>query len=165
MPSNPSEDAVTESSKAGEIPDAGTSKAPLQKLVLLIEDSEDAKFLVQHAIHLHGNGKYRLEWASSLSIGLEMLSKYKVDIVLLDLGLPEMEGSATYAAVREVAPTVPVVVVSANTAEETQVSVILGGIYDYLGKEQLSGGLLLEAIRSALSDAQRRSRDLSSVPR
>lgn len=162
MPTNPVEDAVPQLSGTSELSDASAPAKPLQKLVLLIEDSEDAKNLVQHAIHHYGQGKYRLEWACSLSIGLEMLAKYKVDIVLLDLGLPEMRGAGTYAAVRVVAPDVPVVVVSGDTAEETQVSVILGGVSDYLGKEQLSGGLLLEAIRSALSEAQRRRHRNSS---
>ena len=162
MPTSPIEDEL---SKSGEIQNLGASTRPLPKLVLLIEDSEDAKCLVQHAIHQAGDGKYRLEWASSLSVALEMLSKHKFDIVLLDLGLPETEGAATYAAVREVAPDVPVVVVSANTNEATQVSVILGGVSDYLGKEQLSGGLLLEAIRCALNEAQRRKRDPSTAAR
>ena len=130
-----------------------------QATVLLIEDSEEAKDLVEHALRQHGNEKYHLEWASSLSAGLEKLSSDKVDLVLLDLGLPDREGAATYAALREVAPTVPVIVVSGNTAEDTQVSVIVGGVSEYLGKEQLSGGLLVEAIRSALREARKRTQD------
>jgi DNA-binding response OmpR family regulator len=134
---------------------------PATRIVLLIEDSEDAKDLVQHALDRFGNGKYRLEWACSLSAGLAKLSEGPVDLVLLDLGLPDREGAATYSALREVAPTVPVVVVSADMAEETQVSVILGGVSDYLGKQQMSGGLLVEAIRSALREAKTKYRAMT----
>jgi DNA-binding response OmpR family regulator len=122
-----------------------------QKCVLLIEDSEEAMFLADYALQEYGHGRYRLEWAKDLHEGLVQLSQRTADVVLLDLGLPETTGAASYAAVREMAPDIPVVVLSGDTSEETQVSVVLGGVYDYLGKEQISGGLLVEAIHSALT--------------
>jgi DNA-binding response OmpR family regulator len=125
-----------------------TNKSQLH--VLLIEDSEDAQLLVHDALEEHGNGKYRLNWACTLSDGLDELAKGHTDIVLLDLGLPECSGAASYAKLREIAPRVPVVVLSGDMTEETQVSVIGGGAQDYLGKQQMSGPLLVEAIRSAL---------------
>lgn len=125
--------------------------------VLLIEDSEEAQLLVQYALEMYGNGKYRLEWARTLSDGLDQLSKCETDIVLLDLGLPESSGAESYARLREIAPQVPVVVLSGDTSEETQVSVIIGGVQDYLVKEQMSGPLLLEAMRSALHANKQRN--------
>ena len=121
-----------------------------QVRVLLIEDSQEAKWLVEHSLQKYGDGKYQLKWATTLSDGLEQLATHEIDIVLLDLGLPETSGSASYTRLHEVAPDVPVVVLSGDTSEETQVSVIVGGVNEYLVKEQASGPLLVEAIRSAL---------------
>ena len=127
-----------------------------QKRVLLIEDNEEAKFLADCALQQYGKGKYHLEWAKDLSDALGQLSHCRTDVILLDLGLPETTGAATYAAVREIAPDIPVVVLSGDTTEETQVSVVLEGVHDYLGKDQISGGLLVEALHSALTENKHR---------
>jgi DNA-binding response OmpR family regulator len=137
--------------------------AKRQECVLLIEDDEDAVFLVRHALEEYGNGGYHLAWADSLSDGLEQLSKGRVDIVLLDLGLPDNSGPASYAWVREIAPKVPVIVVTGDMCAETERSVLASGAEDYLLKTRLSGQLLLHAIRAALSANKRSNpRDIGS---
>ena len=130
----------------------------IQERILLIEDSEEASFLVEAAIEKYGNGRYKLEWAKCLKDGREQLLKGGVDLVLLDLGLTESSGPATYESVRAVAPGVPVLVLTGDAAEETELKVTARGGEDYLIKDQVSGPLLLQAIRSALysSKLQRR---------
>jgi DNA-binding NarL/FixJ family response regulator len=73
-----------------------------------------------------------------------------VDLILLDLGLPESSGSVTYDSVRAVAPGVPVLVLTGDAAEETESKVTAGGGEDYLVKDQISGPLLVQAIQSTL---------------
>lgn len=124
--------------------------------ILLIEDSEDSMLLVQFALQEFGEGAYQLGWASNLSDGLDRLSKGGVDIVLLDLGLPESSGAASYAWVRELAREVPVIVLTGDTREETEFSVLAGGVDQYLVKGQVTGLLLMKAIRAALHGAKRR---------
>lgn len=124
--------------------------ARLQECVLLIEDNEEAMWLVRFALQEHGNGRYRLEWAITLNEGLEHLSNGGVDVVLLDLGLPDSSGQESYAWVREVSPQVPVVVLTGNTSQETEMAVTAGGVDGYLVKDQVSGSLLLQAIGAAL---------------
>jgi DNA-binding NarL/FixJ family response regulator len=141
------------------LPRATAPAAKLQECVLLIEDSEDAMFLVRYALEEHGKAKYRLEWADSLSKGIEHLSNGGVDIVLLDLGLPESSGAESYAWLREVAPKVPVVVLTGDSCEETEFAVTASGVEGYLVKDQVSGSLLVQAIRAALyANKQRTSR-------
>jgi putative two-component system response regulator len=122
----------------------------LQECILLIEDNEEAMFLVKSSIEEYGNGRYRLEWANCLNDGLKQLLKGGVDLVLLDLGLPESSGSATYDTVRSAAPGVPVLVLTGDAAEETELRVTVGGGADYLVKDQISGSLLLQAIQSTV---------------
>jgi DNA-binding response OmpR family regulator len=136
--------------------DEVTDRAPehptgkLQETVLLVEDSEEAMYLVQCALEEYGHGAYRLEWVDGLTGGLARLSKGGVDLVLLDLGLPESTGSASYVKLREAAPDVPVLVLTGDTREETESAVAARGVDDYLVKDEVSGSLLLQAIRAAL---------------
>jgi len=130
--------------------------AKLQKCVLLIEDNEDAMWLVKYAIEDYGRGRYRLAWASSLIDGLEQMSRSAIDIILLDLGLPETSGAESYAWIRQIAPKTPVVVLTSDERQETEFAVTASGAEGYLIKDQVSGSLLLETIRTALYKAQKR---------
>ena len=147
------------------LPRATAPSAKLQESVLLIEDNEEAMWLVRYALQEHGKGKYRLEWADTLSGGLEQLSKGGIDIVLLDLGLPDSSGPESYAWVREVCPKVPVVVLTGNNSEETEFAVTASGVEGYLVKDQVSGALLLQAIRAALYANKQRKLLQTVVPR
>ena len=143
------------------LPRATGPAAKLQESVLLIEDNEEAMWLVRYALQEHGKGKYRLEWADTLSGGLDQLSRGGIDIVLLDLGLPDSSGPESYAWIREVCPKVPVVVLTGNTSEETEFAVTASGVEGYLVKDQVSGSLLLQAIRAALhANKQRKLRQI-----
>ena len=119
--------------------------------VLLIDDSEESMLLVRYALDQYGEGKYRLEWAQRLSEGLDQILKGGIDIVLLDLGLPESSGPESYAWVREIASDIPVVVLTGDAREETEAAVTASGVEYYLVKDQVSGSVLLRAIRAALS--------------
>jgi CheY-like chemotaxis protein len=132
------------------LPRATSLAAKEQECVLLIEDSEEAMVLVRYALREHGKGRYRLEWANNLSTGLDQLAHGGVDLVLLDLGLPESSGPESYAWVREIAPQVPVVVLTGDEREETEFAVTASGVEGYLVKDQVSGTLLIQAIRAAL---------------
>jgi DNA-binding response OmpR family regulator len=138
--------------------------ATLQECVLLIEDNEEAMWLVRYALQEHGKGRYRLTWVSTLNDGLERLSNGGIDVVLLDLGLPDSSGTESYAWVREVSPQVPVVVLTANTSEETEMAVTAGGVEGYLVKDQVSGSLLLQAIRAALYANKLRQQRQTAFP-
>jgi DNA-binding response OmpR family regulator len=139
------------------------STAPTEKRenVLLIEDSEDAMTLVRYALQEYGQGKYRLVWANTLSEGLGHLSKGGVDVVLLDLGLPESSGATSYAWVRAKAPKVPVVILTGDECQETEFSILASGVEDYLIKDQISGSLLMQAIQAALHANKRRDEHLN----
>ena len=121
-----------------------------QECVLLIEDSEEAMLLVRYSLQAFGDGRYRLKWVESLSEGLEQLSKGGLDIVLVDLGLPDSSGPSSLASVREAAPELPVLVLTGDTREETEFAAAAYGMDDYLVKDQLSGALLVNAIRSSM---------------
>jgi DNA-binding response OmpR family regulator len=136
-----------------------TATAPaLQQCVLLIEDSEDVMLLVQFALQEYGHGKYRLEWATHLSGGVDQIRKGTVDIVLLDLGLPESSGRVGYAWVRAISPKLPILVLTGETSEYTELAALAGGVDDYPISGLASGSELFEAIRATL--ARKRNRNM-----
>jgi DNA-binding response OmpR family regulator len=129
-----------------------TATAPAQqKCVLLIEDSEDVMLMVKFALQEYGQGKYQLTWVNRLRDGLEQIRKGGVDVVLLDLGLPDSSGAASYAWVRAVSPNLPVLVLTGETIEFTQLTVLAGGVDDFSVKDLVSGKRLFAAIQAALS--------------
>lgn len=134
-----------------------------QKCVLLIEDSEDAMLYVQYAFEEFGHSKYRLQWATCLTEGLMELRKGGIDVVLLDLGLPDSSGPVAYSWVRQTSDSVPVLVLTGDARDETETSVFASGANDYLVKDQVSGPILIDAIENALSASKKRNQSQKTV--
>ena len=80
--------------------------------ILPIEDNLGYVRLVQKMLAVSSQVEYQIECADRLSTGLEHLVKGKIDVVLLDLGLPDSQGLNTLSKVRAQAPAVPIVVVT-----------------------------------------------------
>ena len=90
-----------------------------------------------------------MKWADRLGAGLQSLSEGEIDIVLLDLALPDSHGIDTLSAVREAAPGVPVVVLTGLDDENAAMESLRQGAQDYLVKGKFDGVLLLRSIRYA----------------
>jgi two-component system KDP operon response regulator KdpE len=98
--------------------------------VVLVEDDLEIRRLVADA--LSGNG-YDVETAATGMDGLQLAVKGKPDLVLLDLGLPDLDGSELLRMIRAVSQ-VPVIVLTARGADETVVRTLDEGADDYLVK-------------------------------
>lgn len=114
-------------------------------LILLIEDEPQmSRFL---RITLQGHG-YRLIDAMTGAEGLIQAATRNPDVVLLDLGLPDMDGIDVTKRLREWS-LVPVIVISAREQEDDKVKALDAGADDYLTKP-FGAGELLARIRVAL---------------
>lgn len=143
-------EAIAVGEVSNSLPLRQPSPEKTRECVLLIDDSQAAMRLVEYALEEFGQQGYVLEWAKTLAEGLDRISKGPVDLVVLDLGLPDCSGPTTYAWVRELTKDRPVVVFTADPSEETDFSLTASGVADYLLKEQTSGPQLVQAIRLAL---------------
>jgi len=83
--------------------------------VLLVEDDDDNRELMAEV--LEGAG-YQVLTAASGSAGLRILAEHSVDVVVTDVGMPGMGGLEVARAAKEIAPGVPVVVVTGYTERE-----------------------------------------------
>ena len=83
--------------------------------VLLIEDDEDNRELMAEVLEATG---WQVLTAASGSAGLRALAEHSVDVVVTDVGMPGMGGLEVARAAKEIAPGVPVVVVTGYTERD-----------------------------------------------
>lgn len=118
--------------------------------ILLIEDDAEYAQLVQTLLTMTPDASFDLEHTNQLSTGLEKLSQRDVDVVLLDLSLPDSWGFDTFTRVYAQASDVPIIVLSGMDDESLAVQAVRAGAQDYLVKGQADGDLLVRATRYAI---------------
>ncbi len=118
--------------------------------ILLIEDDLEYYHLIREMLTIAWGSPLDLEHADLLSTGLERLAAGSVDVVLLDLSLPDSWGFDTFTRLHAQAPGVPIIVLSGLADETLATEVVHGGAQGYLVKGQAEGNMLVRAIRQAL---------------
>jgi two-component system KDP operon response regulator KdpE len=113
--------------------------------ILIVEDEPPIRRLLRAALGAHD---YRVIEASSGAEALAALRHHRPDLVLLDLGLPDIDGLALIAQIRE-ANAVPIVVLSSRGDEGAKVRALDAGADDYVTKP-FGADELLARIRAAL---------------
>jgi two-component system KDP operon response regulator KdpE len=127
--------------------------------VLVIEDEAQMRKLVRISLGAHD---FDVIEASTAEEGIRQAASYTPDLVLLDLGLPDADGSHVIERLREWS-SVPIVVVSARGQEASKIQALDKGADDYLTKP-FGTGELLARIRVALRHAARAKDDASPSP-
>jgi CheY-like chemotaxis protein len=97
---------------------------------------------------------YHLEWADTLAKGLQRLAQGAVDVLLLDLNLPDSQGLHTFDVVAARAPSLPIVVLSGLLDEDLARTAIQRGAQDYLLKGKVDGYHLTHALGYAIERKQ-----------
>jgi serine phosphatase RsbU (regulator of sigma subunit) len=118
--------------------------------VLLIEDNPMDVRLIGMMLRDSAPALFRLEQVDRLEAGLQQLAAGRFDLVLVDLSLPDSHGLETFSRVHARAPNVPIIVLSGLADETVAVSAVHEGAQDYLVKGQVSGPLLVRAMRYAI---------------
>jgi len=85
-----------------------------------------------------------------LTEALARLATGGIDLVLTDLGLPDSQGLATFRELRQAAPDLAIIVVTVSDDQEMAVAAVREGAQDFLVKGQISGNLLVRAVRYAI---------------
>ena len=111
---------------------------PLKSTALVIDDELQMRRLLR--VCLEANG-YRVSEAATGKDGIAEAAQHPPDVVILDLGLPDMEGVAVLKRLREWSR-VPVVVLSVRDREEDKIAALDAGADDYVTKPFSSGELL-----------------------
>jgi PAS domain S-box-containing protein len=118
--------------------------------ILLIEDNRGDAGLIREMLAEGIENALTLEWVRLLSDGLAHLDAVGVDVVLLDLGLPDSQGLDTFSSLQSQFDRVPVVVLTGMADESVGMEAVRQGAQDYLLKSEIDSRLLARALRYAV---------------
>lgn len=153
---------LSELTPISQVPQRGAGVArPIH--VLLVEDDPEAAELVEIGLSEDRADPFRVEWCSNLVAAMNRLTEPGIDVVLLDLGLPELTGYRSYRAIEAAADhKVPVVILTSDERDNIRQVTMEFGAADYLLKGRSSNSELRYSLRKAVSDGwMRRSLDMN----
>jgi len=114
-------------------------------VILIIEDESQIRRLLRLSLEAHG---YQVKDATTAQEGLQQVAMARPDLIILDLGLPDMEGLDALKKLREWSRT-PVIVLSVRNSEQDKIDLLDAGANDYITKP-FGMGELLARMRAAL---------------
>lgn len=118
--------------------------------ILLIEDDPGDAHLIRKMLIESKSAYFELEHFDRLSTGLEQLAQMEIDLILLDLNLPDSQGLDTIVKAHAKAQIIPVIVLTGLEDKNLAIKSISKGAQDYLVKGQINSGLLIRAIHYAV---------------
>lgn len=126
--------------------------------ILIIEDEQAIRRFLRAALSSEG---YRVSEAAAGAEGLRWASRQPPDLVILDLGLPDLDGQEVLSRLREWY-TAPIIVLSARDEESQKIRALDQGADDYVTKP-FGVGELLARIRTAIRHAHRIGPEATTV--
>ncbi|MGI9533386.1 MAG: sensor histidine kinase [Thermodesulfobacteriota bacterium] len=127
--------------------------------VLMVEDNSNYGQLVQTNLQSLKSEKFKVILANSLKNGLQELAINDIDIVLLDLNLPDSYGIDTFLKIKKNSPNMPIIILSSLDDEETATESIQMGAQDYIVKDIVNIDLLVKSINYSI-ERQKTSKEL-----
>jgi two-component system KDP operon response regulator KdpE len=123
-----------------------------EPLIVIVDDEPPIRRFLRASLSVEG---FRIVEAATGAEGLRAITQQLPALVLLDLGLPDMDGADVLRSVRQWS-TLPIIVLSARGEEAAKIAALDAGADDYLTKP-FGVGELLARIRVALRNAARTS--------
>ena len=122
--------------------------------VLLVEDNPENIRLIREMLKEAKPALAALEDAPSLLKAVERLAKGGIDAVLLDLGLPDSQGTSTFVELHNQFPCTPIVVLTGVTDERLGLQAVREGAQDYLAIGKVNGEWICRAVLYAVERMQ-----------
>lgn len=116
--------------------------------ILLIEDNKTDQWTISKLLE-GAKLRYNLLKADTLLDGLEFLINSSVDVILLDLGLPDSNGYKTLQRIIEKNYLIPIIVLTVTQNSIIESLAIKAGAQEYLTKDKLNQSILLKAIQNS----------------
>ncbi|MCZ7596939.1 MAG: response regulator [Gammaproteobacteria bacterium] len=118
--------------------------------ILLVEDDPDDAGLIVRTLTGDGGDAFVVRRVASLSEGIAFAHSEDVDVVLMDLFLPDSRGIDTLKRFLEAHPEVPMVVLTDHDDEEAALESVAQGAQDYLMKDVINRAMLSRVLRYAI---------------
>ena len=118
--------------------------------LLLIEDNPGDARLLREMLHNAQDVIFDLVWVDHLGQGLELLQAGGFDAALVDLSLPDASELDSVVRARQVAPDLPIIVLTGSTDRERGLRAVRAGAQDYLNKGDINTELVGRTIQYAI---------------
>jgi signal transduction histidine kinase len=118
---------------------------------LVVEDNDADADLILETLKNGDAPKFRSERVIRLDEARQRLRRGHVDLVLLDLSLPDSQGFDTITSLRESFPHLPIVVMTGLNDPDMGVRAVAGGVQDYVVKGQIGEALTHQVLRCAVA--------------
>ena len=124
-----------------------------QITVLAIDDDE---YIRQSYLDCLEDFEYKVYIAENGRVGLDIFNEKQdeIDIIIVDLRMPEVDGFQVLAHVKEASPDLPIIVVSGNGVIKEAVQALHQGAWDYILKPIEDFNVLMHAVDNCLDKAQ-----------
>jgi serine phosphatase RsbU (regulator of sigma subunit) len=123
---------------------------------LVVEDSADDALLVKEMLAAARNVHFEIDVVSRLSEAASRLIAGGIDVVILDLNLPDSSGPASVVTLQQLASHVPIVVLTGVEDETIVAQVMHAGAQDYVTKGLSNAHWLVRSLRFAVERSRRR---------
>ena len=119
----------------------------LPTTILLVEDDSTDAGLIQAALANTADCSFHVEWVTRISEAIERLGRAGIDVVLLDLTLPDGQGVEAFDRVYQAAPEVLILVLSGASNEDVARQAMQRGARDFFSKAHVDAHWLPRALR------------------
>ena len=123
--------------------------------ILLVEDNPVDRHLATRYLSHGLPGEFVLHSAARLAEAIQIATREAIDLVLLDLGLPDSMGLSGVERLRERLPMLPIVVLSGSCEHQLALEAVRSGAQDYLPKADMNPDSLARTIRFTLERQHR----------
>jgi PAS domain S-box-containing protein len=118
--------------------------------ILTIEDNPSDLFLLEHMLRSSGLEIRKFYSAGKIRDAYALLAEHEIDVVLLDLTLPDSFGIHSFIYLKPMVQKIPVIILTGMSDTNVALEAIKEGAQDYLVKGELTEGLLAKAIQYSM---------------
>lgn len=116
--------------------------------ILLVDDEDQFRESVKKQLTIRN---YTVYEASSGEDAIELIHKQNIDIVILDMRMPGIDGAVTLKGIKKISPLTEVIMLSGHATVNTAMETIKTGAFDYIPKP-----VKLDELINKMEDAYRR---------
>jgi len=121
----------------------------INKVLIVTDDAADANIL-QESLERAKDGPFSVEWVRQLGDALTRLKQQGIDIVLVDLFLPDSAGIATFDVLFKVIPPLPIMTIVSEKNEGLAIEAVQRGAQGFLTKGYFPNNLVPQALRNII---------------
>jgi two-component system sensor histidine kinase UhpB len=118
--------------------------------ILIVEDNPSDLFLLEHMIRSSGLAIHQLYSTDRIGEAYSLIAEKEIDVVLLDLTLPDSFGIHSFIYLKPVVQKIPVIILTGLSDTNVALEAIKEGAQDYLVKGELTESLLAKAIQYSM---------------